>query len=130
MVKRLLISAVAVLFVASVGFASAQKKTMAKDKMAKEKTFSGVITDSECGAKGAEKGAAHADCANKCVKEKGAKFALYDTSTKKLYTLDPQDQAAEHVTHHVKVKGTLDGDTLHVTSISMADKKAMEKSMK
>jgi hypothetical protein len=33
--------------------------------------------------------------------------------------LDNQDEAAAHAGHHVTVKGTLDGDTIHVSSITM-----------
>jgi hypothetical protein len=76
-----------------------------------------------CGAKGAN--ADHADCAKTCVKEHGAKFALYDESTKKVYILDPQEKAAEHAGHEVTVQGTLEGDTIHLTSISMKAAKGM-----
>src|SRR5512134_681676 len=38
-------------------------------------SWTGVITDTSCGEKGAKAG--HADCAAKCVKEHGAKYALY-----------------------------------------------------
>ncbi len=115
MAKRLLISAVAVLFLASLGFASAQKKAAAK-----EKSYVGWITDDHCGAKGAKAG--HEECLKKCV-GMGSKYALYSAKTKKVYILDPQDKAAEHADHHVKVTGTVEGDTLHITSISMVEGK-------
>ena len=41
-------------------------------------SWTGWITDSDCGAKGAS--ANHADCAKKCVADKGAKYVLYNTS--------------------------------------------------
>ena len=89
---------------------------------ANEGSWTGWITDSMCGAKGASE--THADCAKKCVETKGAKWALYNPSDKKVYILVPQDKAAGHAGHHVTVKGTVDGDTIKVTSIEMVpDKK-------
>src|SRR5262249_40497505 len=43
-------------------------------------SWSGWITDTDCGAKGAS--ASHASCAAKCVKDKGAKYALYNPADK------------------------------------------------
>jgi hypothetical protein len=121
MVKRILICAAVALFAAGMAMAGQQGQT-SKSKSSKT-SWAGWITDSDCGAKGAS--ASHADCAKKCVADKGAKYVLYNTSDKKLYNLDDQSAAAEHVAHMVHVKGTLDGDTIHVTSISMpASKKA------
>jgi hypothetical protein len=100
----------ALLFVAGIAF-TGQKDT------GKAGSWSGVITDDMCGAKGAK--AEHAACASKCVKEHGAKYALYNAADKKVYILDPQDKAAEHAGHEVTVAGTVDGNTIHVTSITM-----------
>jgi hypothetical protein len=111
MVKRFLMIAVAGLFLATIAL------TGQKDK-SKSGTWSGFVTDTLCGAKGAN--ADHAACATKCVKERGAKYALYDATDKKVYILDPQDKAAPHAGHEVTVKGTLEGDTIHFSSITMA----------
>jgi hypothetical protein len=110
MAKRLMVCMAALLFVAGIAF------TGQKDA-AKPGSWSGVITDDMCGAKGAK--ADHAACATKCVKDHGAKYALYNTTDKKIYILDPQDKAAEHAGHEVTVAGTVDGNTIHVTSITM-----------
>ncbi len=121
MTKRLLISAVAVLFMASVGLA--QEKPAAKKKAAaaaKEGSYVGWVTDDHCGAKGAKAG--HEECLKKCI-GMGSKYALYVPKTKKVYILDPQDKVAEHGDHHVKVTGTVEGETLHVASISMVPEK-------
>ncbi len=135
MVKRLLVCAVAILFVSTLAMArqEAAGNANAKDNpkttaKAKSTAWHGWVTDTSCGAKGTN--ADHAACAKKCVDEKGAKYALYDTKDKKLYVLDPQADAAPHAGHHVTVKGTLEGDTIHVTSITMktAKKKAAAKS--
>ena len=63
--------------------------------------------------------AAKAECTSKCVKSHGAKYALYDEAAKKVYILQPQDKADGHAGHEVTVEGTLDGDTIHVTSLTM-----------
>jgi hypothetical protein len=54
-----------------------------------------------------------------CIK-RGAKYALYNPADQKLYILDPQSKAVGHEGHNVTVKGTLDGDTIHVDSLTMA----------
>jgi len=85
-------------------------------------SWSGVVVDNLCGAKDAAKSSADAGaCAKKCVEGMGAKYALYDSASKKVYVLDPQDKAAEHAGHKVNVKGTLDEatETITVTSITM-----------
>src|SRR2546422_100741 len=65
----------------------------------------------------------HADAGNE-GKNMGAKYALYEPGDKKVYVLDPQDKAAAHAGHHVTVKGTVDGDTIKVSSIEMAKEKS------
>ncbi len=115
MIKRILMCGVAILFAASLSMAGP------KDKAKSGGSWHGWITDSECGAKGDN--ADHAACLKKCVAEKGAKYALYNTADKKVYIIDPQDLAAAHAAHHVVVKGTLEGDTIHATSITMVGEK-------
>jgi hypothetical protein len=39
---------------------------------------------------------------------------------KKVYAIDDQDKVAEHAGHHVTVKGTVEGDTLKLSSVDMA----------
>lgn len=90
-----------------------------------ERAFTGWVTDTKCGVKGAS--AKHADCLKKCL-SMGQKYALYDRTTKKLYNLDPQDKVADHGAQFIRVKGTLDGDTIHVASVTeAAPKKAAAK---
>jgi len=86
--------------------------------LAADGSWTGYISDSVCGAKGANE--KHADCAAKCVKEHGAKYVFVDDADKKVYVVDAQDKVAAHAGHHVTVKGTVDGDTLKLTSIEMA----------
>jgi len=80
-------------------------------------TWTGYISDSMCGAKGANPN--HADCTTQCVKEHGAKYVFVNDGDQKVYVIDAQDKAAPHAGHHVTVKGTIDGDNLKLASIEM-----------
>jgi len=86
--------------------------------MAGDSSWTGWISDSACGVKGANENAR--DCTIKCVKEHGAKYVFVNDADKKVYAIDAQDKVADHAGHHVTVKGTLQGDTLKLTSIDMA----------
>ena len=82
-------------------------------------TWTGWISDSGCGAKGAAAG--HKDCAIKCVKEKGAKWVLVNSADKKVYAIDNQDAVSEgNVGMEVKVTGDMKGNAIHVESIAAA----------
>ena len=85
--------------------------------MAADGTWTGYIADSKCGAKAAHEGAR--ECTIKCVKE-GAKYVFVNDADKKVYVLMPQNKVADHAGHTVVIKGTVDGDTINVTSITMA----------
>jgi uncharacterized protein DUF5818 len=108
MVKRLMLCAAGILFIGGL--------SMAGQDAAKSGTCSGIVTNDKCGAKDAS--AQGAGCTKGCV-TRGAKLALYNTDNKKVYVLEPQDRATGHEGHDVTVQGTLDGDTIHVTSITM-----------
>lgn len=86
--------------------------------LAADGSWTGYISDSACGAKGAHEGAG--ECTTKCVKEKGAKYVFVNDADKKVYAIDAQDKVAAHAGHHVTVKGSVDGDNLKLTDISMA----------
>lgn len=83
-------------------------------------SWTGFVTDSGCGAKGAS--ASHADCAIKCVKEKGAKWAIYDPTKKDTYILSGKDDPTKFAGKEVTVKGTLNKETktIEETSIEAA----------
>ena len=80
-------------------------------------TWTGWITDESCGAGGAK--AEHKDCAKRCA-ENGSKLVFYNTADKKIYTLDKQDVAMQHIGHEVKVTGEADGKAIKVESIAAA----------
>jgi hypothetical protein len=85
-------------------------------------SWTGTVTDSKCAEKGAS--ASHADCAVKCVKEKGAKWALYDPSTKQTFVLSSKEDLTKLAGKDVTVKGTLNKDTktIEASSIEAAKK--------
>lgn len=109
MVKRLLLCSVAILFLAGIAF------TGQKDA-AKPVSWTGWVTDSNCGAKGAK--ADHAACARKCVDEHGANYTLFNQENRKSYYLDPKDKVGDFAGQEVTVQGTLEANTIHVTSIA------------
>jgi hypothetical protein len=82
-------------------------------------SWTGWITDSHCGAKGAN--AKHSKaCVEKCAKD--GKVVFYNNADQKLYDIDKADLALEHVGHEVTVTGTLDGSSIKVDSIAAAAK--------
>jgi len=78
-------------------------------------SWSGVIMNNNCSAD--EAFAEAAKCTEKDVP--GAKLVLYNDTTRQMYTLDPQDQAIGHLGDSMIVTGTLEGNTIHVTSLKM-----------
>src|SRR5258707_4522346 len=86
--------------------------------MAADGSWTGYISDSQCGVKGANDKAG--ECTTKCVKEHGAKYVFVNDADKKVYVVDAQDKVAAHAGHHVAVKGSVEGGTLQLTSIDMA----------
>ncbi len=83
------------------------------------KTYVGNIGDSMCGAKHMMPGASDKDCTLACIKE-GAKYILIDPSGK-IYQLSDQKKPEQFAGAKVKVTGTLNGDTITVTSIAAAN---------
>jgi len=84
--------------------------------MAADGTWTGWISDSKCGVKGANDKAG--ECTTKCVKE-GAKYVFVNDADKKVYVVDAQEKVADHAGHHVKVTGAVEGDTLKLSTIDM-----------
>ena len=83
---------------------------------AKDMTWDGWISDSKCGAKGAN--AAHAACAKKCI-EAGAKPVLVTDKDQKVVDIDNPDAVKGHVGDHVQLTGTMDNKGMvHVDKVS------------
>jgi hypothetical protein len=85
-----------------------------------EGSWTGWVTDTHCGEKGAKAG--HEACAAKCVKE-GAKYALYNPADKSMWVLSNQDAAAKMAGKEVTVKGKADAEKKTIEVSSMEAKK-------
>lgn len=123
--KRAAAALAATLLVAVLVFAAPKPKSQ---------TFTGEIMDSQCSAMGShaemlkKEGKAEMDpnaleakkmCTQACVKM-GGKYVLYNAADKTVYELDDQQKPENFAGENVKVKGTLDGKTIHVQNISKA----------
>src|SRR6185295_18549912 len=79
---------------------------VAADDMGKSQTVNGWVSDSKCGAKGANAGAAA--CTKKCIEGDKNVLAVHNA-----------DALKGHECHHVAVTGHVKGDSIHVESVKM-----------
>jgi hypothetical protein len=82
----------------------------------KSDTVNGWVSDSNCGVKGANAGAA--DCTKKCL-DKGAKMVVVTDGDQKILTVENPDALKGHEGHHVAVSGHVTGDNIHVMSVKV-----------
>ena len=81
----------------------------------KDQSYSGWISDSKCGAKGAN--ADHAACAKKCVAG-GEKPVMVADNDQKVMPIDNPDAVKDQVGQHVKVSGNMTSSgALHVDKV-------------
>jgi len=89
--------------------------------VAKDMSWSGWVSDSKCGVKGAN--AEHAACAKKCIAA-GEKPVLVTDKDQKVVAIDNPEALSEHAGHHVEVTGKMtDSGTLHVDKVKMLAQK-------
>ena len=79
-------------------------------------TVNGYVSDSMCGAKGANAG--HAACMTKCL-AKGAKAVIVTDGDSKVLNVDNPDVLKGHEGHHVAATGHVEGDSIHIESVKM-----------
>lgn len=84
--------------------------------VAKDQTWDGWISDSKCGAKGAN--AAGEACTKKCIAAGASPVVVTDKDQKVLEVENP-DALKDHYGHHVAVTGHVTGDKIHVDSVKM-----------
>ena len=102
--KKIAALAVMLCFVALTGWASPKAESM-----------TGWISDSKCGAKGAN--AAHGACAKKCV-EAGEKPVLVTDKDQKVLPIDNPSAVSSEIGQHVQVSGTMTSSgALHVDKV-------------
>ncbi len=88
---------------------------------AKDQSWNGWISDSKCGAKGANN--SHEACAKKCIGA-GEKPVFVSDKDQKVIAVDNPDALQEHVGHHVKVTGSMESNgTMHVDKVTMLSQK-------
>jgi hypothetical protein len=76
-------------------------------------TWTGWISDSHCGAKGAKEG--HVACAKKCIKEGSvAVFVVGD----KVYSINNPKKVSKYLGEKVTVTGTITGDAIDIAKVS------------
>jgi len=86
------------------------------DDMGKATTVNGWVSDSKCGAKGANAGAAA--CTKKCI-DAGASAVVVTDGDNKVLAVENADALKGHEGHHVAVTGHVKGDSIHVESVKM-----------
>jgi hypothetical protein len=79
-------------------------------------TVNGWISDSKCGVKGANEGAA--ECTKKCLGG-GANMVVVTDKDQKILTVKNPDALKGHEGHHVAVTGKVEGDSIQVDSAKM-----------
>ena len=82
-------------------------------------SWTGWISDAKCGAK------VDAACAKKCI-DAGEKAVFVSDKDKTVYPIANQDAVKAHAGHHVTVKGSMDNNTLTVSSVTMEKDQAMK----
>ncbi len=112
--KRMIGIFSAVLLAAS--FASAQQDAPLKMGKHGTDTFVGLISDSSCGPRHKLKDKSAEECTRTCVRN-GAQFALVAGSKVYILSGDAND-LAYLAGQKAKVTGTLNGNTIAVTSVS------------
>src|SRR5258708_3312246 len=86
-----------------------------------EKSWIGKVSDSNCQADHSAKDLSEANCTAACVKN-GAKYVFVNSG--KVYKIDNQDFAGllENAGRQVRITGKMKGDSIRVSSISIASK--------
>ena len=78
-------------------------------------TVKGYVSDSKCGAKGAN--AKAAECTKKCIAN-GAKPVIVTDGDQKVLTVENPEALTGHEGDHVAVTGKVTGESIHVDSVS------------
>jgi hypothetical protein len=82
-------------------------------------SLTGVVSDSNCGARHIQAGEDAAHCVSRCVAS-GAKYVLVADGS--VFQVDPQEQLAAYAGKPVTVKGSLRGDTITAATVSPAQR--------
>jgi hypothetical protein len=97
---------------------------------ARERSFDGEISDSQCGFNVHSLGRSHeemmktgnmgktpAECAAKCVGNMGGQFVFVSSNKKNAYKVEPQDLVKDFAGQRVIIQGNLVNGLIHVSSV-------------
>lgn len=103
------------LFLSLIALCSAASLAAAQSNKPVSGAWSGTIVYSSCNADEAF------NESPECFKSApGAKFSLYDDTSRVMYSLEPQEPAKGHLGESVTVRGALlEGDTIQVASLDL-----------
>ena len=82
--------------------------------------ITGYVSEAGCGAKHSTVSAANTKCIEGCLK-KGSDPVLVSEGKVMKFDADSKEKAKAFAGQNVKIDGTLDGDTVKVTSIDKAE---------
>jgi hypothetical protein len=83
-------------------------------------SWNGWVSDAKCGASKID-----AACVKKC-EDAGSPLVFVGDKDKSVLQVTNQDVLKGHEGHHIKVKGSVDGDQLTITSVSMLKDQTMK----
>jgi hypothetical protein len=95
-------------------FSIASLTSAQQNKATQPGSWSGVLVSSACNADEAFNESP--ECARNVP---GAKLALYDDTSRVMYSLEPQGKVSGKLGDAVTIRGTLDGDTIQLASIEL-----------
>ena len=106
--KKMLVSASLLVLLSISAFAAGEQGS-----------WTGWVSDAKCGAK------VGAACAKKCA-EAGQPLVFVNDADKSVLTVSNPDVLKGHEGHHVKVNGSVENNTLTISSLSMEKDQTMK----
>jgi hypothetical protein len=82
-------------------------------------SWTGWVSDAKCGASKID-----AACVKKC-EDAGSPLVFVSDKDKSVLQVSNQDVLKGHEGHHIKVKGTIDGDTMTIGTVTMMKDQTM-----
>src|SRR5713101_2438337 len=121
-VNSLVVLGLSVGFAVFEALAASSPASQQAPSSGEQKTFTGTISDSMCGATHMAKDKSPAECTRLCVQQ-GNKYAL--VVARKVYTLEGHEaELNKFAGGRVTVHGTVNGSTVNVSSVAPAKKRA------
>ena len=113
--RKTLFTLTMALCVAAVASVASSIAKNSNNQTAPDETIAGFIMDKNCSVNKAMIG--NEECAKRCI-GRGAP-AVLACEDGKVYALDPQDKAKEFAGKYVEVTGSVNGESISITSIKV-----------